>query len=127
MMDWMAAEYNVKYAPNSRETIRRYTVHQFVQMGILCENPDDPDRPINSPKWCYQVEPSFLAFAKTYKTKRWASALKNYLTESKGTNRLKVRHRNLPKIPVQLRLTEENKTPIHSIFYIPNCVFSLVE
>ena len=63
MMDWMAAEYSVKYAPNSRETIRRYTVHQFVQMGILCENPDQPDRPINSPKWCYQVEPSFLALA----------------------------------------------------------------
>jgi adenine-specific DNA-methyltransferase len=101
MMDWMSTEYNVKYAPNSRETIRRYTVHQFVQMGILCENPDDPDRPINSPKWCYQVEPSFLALAKTYKSKSWVSALKIYLTDSIATNRLKVRHRNLPKIPVQ--------------------------
>lgn len=102
MMDWMSAEYNVKYAPNSRETIRRYTVHQFVQMGILSENPDQPDRPINSPKWCYQVEPSFLALAKTYKTKNWVIKLKSYLADPKVINRLKVRHRNLPKIPVQL-------------------------
>jgi adenine-specific DNA-methyltransferase len=102
MMDWMLAEYKIKYAPNSRETIRRYTVHQFVQMGILSENPDQPDRPINSPKWCYQVEPSFLALAKTYKTKSWNNALKTYLTDSKDSNRLKARHRNLPKIPVQL-------------------------
>lgn len=47
MMDWMRDHYEVRYAPNTRETIRRQTVHQFVQHGLLIENPDEPDRPIN--------------------------------------------------------------------------------
>ena len=51
MMDWMFAKYGVRYAPNTRETIRRQTVHQFVQCGLVVENPDQPARPINSPKW----------------------------------------------------------------------------
>jgi len=52
MMDWMRTSYDVHYAPNTRETIRRQTVHQFVQHGILLENPDKPERPINSPRCC---------------------------------------------------------------------------
>jgi adenine-specific DNA-methyltransferase len=58
IMDWMRDHYEVRYAPNTRETIRRQTVHQFVQHGLLLENPDKPDRPINSPKWCYQLTPA---------------------------------------------------------------------
>lgn len=29
IMDWIRDEYGVDYAPNSRETIRRFTLHQF--------------------------------------------------------------------------------------------------
>lgn len=28
--------------------------------GLLQENPDKPDRPINSLKWCYQLTPAAL-------------------------------------------------------------------
>ena len=48
MMDWMRDQYEVRYAPNTRETIRRQTVHQFVQHGLLLENPDQPERPARS-------------------------------------------------------------------------------
>lgn len=50
MMDWFRDHYGKQYAPNTHETVRRQTMHQFVQMGIVVENPDRPDRPINSPK-----------------------------------------------------------------------------
>lgn len=50
MMDWMREHYEVRYAPNTRETIRRQTVHQFVQHGLLIENPDKPERPIKKEK-----------------------------------------------------------------------------
>ncbi len=48
MMEVFRDQFGKKYAPNTRETVRRFTVHQFVQMGILVANPDNPQRPINS-------------------------------------------------------------------------------
>ena len=68
MMDWMRDQYEVRYAPNTRETIRRQTVHQFVQHGLLLENPDLPERPINSPKWCYQLTPAALMLIASFGT-----------------------------------------------------------
>ena len=49
MMEFFEAEYGKRYAPNTRETVRRQTVHQFVQAGLVVQNPDEPRRPTNSP------------------------------------------------------------------------------
>lgn len=49
MMNVFRDKFGREYAPNTRETVRRFTVHQFVQMGLLLANPDDPRRPVNSP------------------------------------------------------------------------------
>ncbi|MCA1995196.1 MAG: TetR family transcriptional regulator, partial [Coleofasciculus sp. S288] len=35
IMEAIAENYGKAYAPNTRETIRRQTVHQFVEAGIL--------------------------------------------------------------------------------------------
>ena len=43
------------YAANSRETIRRQTVHQFEQARLVDRNPDDPTRPTNSGDTVYQL------------------------------------------------------------------------
>lgn len=48
IMDWARKHYNKRYAPNTRETVRRQTMHQFVQAGTALYNPDQPDRPVNS-------------------------------------------------------------------------------
>ncbi|MEB3217953.1 MAG: Eco57I restriction-modification methylase domain-containing protein [Nostocales cyanobacterium 94392] len=66
MMDWFREHYGKHYAPNTRETVRRQTMHQFVQMGIVVENPDRLDRPINSPKWCYQLHQQAVSLLKSY-------------------------------------------------------------
>ena len=39
-MDWARKHYRKMYAPNTRETIRRQTMHQFVAAGLACYNPD---------------------------------------------------------------------------------------
>jgi len=49
IMDWAREHYDKEYAPNTRETVRRQTMHQFAQAGIAVYNPDKPDRPVNSP------------------------------------------------------------------------------
>ncbi len=100
MMDWFRDYYGKQYAPNTRETVRRQTMHQFVQMGIVVENPDQPDRPINSPKWCYQLDKKALSLLKDYGSPEWEDACQNYAASV--TNLLKDRNRNRPIIPVRL-------------------------
>jgi hypothetical protein len=56
LMDWVHKHYGTKYAPNTRETFRRQTMHQFCDAGVALYNPDKPDRPVNSPKAVYQID-----------------------------------------------------------------------
>jgi len=56
MMNWMAQHFGKHYKPNTRETIRRQTLHQFIEAGLVVLNPDDPSRATNSAKNVYQVE-----------------------------------------------------------------------
>jgi hypothetical protein len=57
IMGWARTHYEKDYAPNTRETFRRMTMHQMVDAGIALYNPDDPRRPVNSPKSVYQIAP----------------------------------------------------------------------
>ncbi|NJL89779.1 MAG: restriction endonuclease [Coleofasciculaceae cyanobacterium SM2_1_6] len=100
MMDWFRNYYGKHYAPNTRETVRRQTMHQFVQMGLVVENPDRPDRPINSPKWCYQLHQQAVSLLKTYDSEQWEEAYRNYAISV--TNLLQDRNRNIPMIPMNL-------------------------
>lgn len=102
MMDWMRDEFGVVYAPNTRETIRRQTVHQFIQMGLVVENPDDPSRPINSPKWCYQLTPAALDLLQKIEGPEWSGALAKFQDYQANLNRLTERHRDLPRETVRL-------------------------
>ena len=43
IMDWIRDQYGVEYAANTRETIRRFTLHQFVIAQLVEENADRPD------------------------------------------------------------------------------------
>ncbi len=48
IMQFIREHYKQDYKPNSRETIRRQTLHQFEQTRIVDRNRDDPSRPTNS-------------------------------------------------------------------------------
>lgn len=79
IMDWAAKNYKKQYAPNSRETFRRFSMHQFVQAGFVIPNPDDPARPINSPKTVYQIEAETLDLLKKLHTSEWEQSLELFL------------------------------------------------
>ncbi len=79
IMEWVRRHYDKEYAPNTRETFRRQTMHQFCDAGITLLNPDKPDRPVNSPQAVYQIEPSALALLRTFGTPAWRAALASYL------------------------------------------------
>ena len=67
-MEFFEKYYGKQYAPNTRETVRRQTVHQFMQAALIMPNPDKPSRPTNSPKAVYQIEPSALKCLPGWKT-----------------------------------------------------------
>ncbi len=102
MMDFFTEHYGKKYAPNTRETVRRFTIHQFVQAGLVVPNPDKPSRPTNSPKTVYQIEPSLLDLLRSYNTNKWMKRLKTYLTSAETLKKKYARERKMRRIPVQV-------------------------
>src|SRR6202042_1822501 len=42
IINFVAVAYGVRYAPNTRETIRDEAVKYFVESGLLLRNPDEP-------------------------------------------------------------------------------------
>ncbi len=100
VMDWAHEHYDKKYAPNTRETFRRQTMHQFVAAGIVLYNPDKPDRSVNSPKAVYQIEPATLALIKCFGTKKWTAKLAAYLVEDQTLIAQYARERKHNLIPV---------------------------
>jgi hypothetical protein len=102
IIEFIAKAYAVRYAPNTRETIRDEAVKYFVETGLLLRNPDNPRRPTNSGKTVYQVEPTALTLVRTYGMKPWSAQLKEYLASRAIIRRLAERERNLARIPVKL-------------------------
>ncbi|UEM08118.1 hypothetical protein JL101_035570 (plasmid) [Skermanella rosea] len=102
IMDWTKEHYGKAYAPNTRETFRRRTMHQFVQAGIALYNPDDPNRAVNSPYAVYQVSPEALALLRTYGTPEWDTELAKYLGLWETLADRYARERDMQRVPVRV-------------------------
>ena len=102
IMDWVRQHYQKDYAPNTRETVRRQTMHQFVDAGIALYNPDKPDRPVNSPKAVYQIEPATLSLLRSFGTRTWHDNLMDYLSERETLTARYAKEREQNRVPVQI-------------------------
>lgn len=102
MMDFFRQYYGKTYAPNSRETVRRQTVHQFLDAGLIVINPDKQDRPTTSGQTVYQIENGALALLRTYGSTEWATGLETYLASRETLAQRYARERQLLRIPLVL-------------------------
>ncbi|WP_008313618.1 BsuBI/PstI family type II restriction endonuclease [Leptolyngbya sp. PCC 6406] len=102
IMDWIREHYDKAYAPNTRETIRRQTMHQFCDAGIALYNPDHPGRPVNSPKTVYQIEAAALTLIRTFGTLAWHDTLIAYLAERETLVARYAKVRKHKRIPVKV-------------------------
>jgi len=107
IMEFSKNEYGREYAPNSRETFRRFTMHQFLDAGIVLYNPDNPSRPVNSPKAVYQIEEATLNLIKKYGTAEWDLALEKYREGRETLVELYAKERQQNKIPVKIAEDQE--------------------
>ncbi len=100
MMEFFQTEYGKKYAPNTRETVRRFTVHQFVAAGLAVQNPDEPTRPTNSPNNVYQAPDEVLALVRSFGTRAWKTELTKWLDQNSTLLKRYASERTMQRIPV---------------------------
>ena len=107
IMDYAREHYGREYAPNTRETFRRQTMHQFVEAGIAQYNPDDPGRPVNSPNACYQVSEEALRVIKAYGTAAWDAAVERWVEIGTPLAAKWAQDRQMQMIPVKVAKRRE--------------------
>lgn len=111
IMAWCKEHYGREYAPNTRETFRRQTVHQFVSAALVLSNPDNPNRPTNSPKWSYQLDTVALNLLRTFGTEQWAGKLATYKLERIGLRLRYAKEREMNLVPISIKGAEIALTP----------------
>lgn len=79
IMDWMRQELDFQVAENTRETIRRFVLKQFVEAGFCLHNDDDPERPTNSSKNVYRLSDEVLAVVRSYQGDSSGKIIEKYL------------------------------------------------
>lgn len=102
IMEWLRTHYHKDYKPNTRETVRRFTLHQHAATALIVQNPDEPNRPTNSPKWCYQISPDALQVFQTNGLPEFSEVMMNYLDKIPGLKAKYDRIRDHHRIPVTL-------------------------
>ena len=102
IMEFARNYYGRQYAPNTRETFRRFTMHQFVQAGIATMNPDNPTRPVNSPGTVYQIESQALELIRSLGKKDWQGRLTAYREVRESLAGYYANEREMTMIPLVL-------------------------
>ncbi len=103
IMDWSKKYYGKNYAPNTRETFRRQSMHQFIEAGICLYNPDNLSRAVNSPSAVYQISPELLAILRTFNTAQYQANLANYLKISPTLAQKYASARDMVMIPLKVK------------------------
>lgn len=75
IMSFISEHYGQTYAPNSRETFRRQTLHQFEQARLVDRNRDDPSRPTNSGLNNYSLNPEIVEILHEYPDGDWRATV----------------------------------------------------
>ncbi|GEA90263.1 BsuBI/PstI family type II restriction endonuclease [Cellulomonas cellasea] len=97
-----AVAWGPRWKPNTRETIRRRTLHQFVDEALAEYNHDDPLRPVNSPKANYRVAPEALALIQQWDLPGHDQRLAAYQANKPGQIAAYEAARTLHRVPVAL-------------------------
>ena len=102
IMGFMRDKYGKDYAANSRETIRRQTIHQFEQARLVDRNPDDPSRPTNSGNNCYCLTDAAIAVLKTYGTAAFEDSVEKFVQKFGQLEKAYNKRRDLQKVKLEL-------------------------
>lgn len=75
IIDFINQHYGKRYAPNTRETIRKQSVHVFRDEGLIREN--QPSHKTN-PNFAYQLTLEALTLLRSFDTPAWPDELRRF-------------------------------------------------
>lgn len=102
IMDWMRDELDTDYKANTRETIRRFTLHQFMQGGLVEYNADDSSRPTNSPNNNYRISQIALDVVRSIGTESYPDEVSRFKSNVTDWIAYMQETRNMARVPVTL-------------------------
>lgn len=98
---FIAENYNITYAENSRETFRKQAMHPFRTAAII----EDNGVSTNSPNYRYRITPEFLTVISSINEKQNIEdnkALKLFLSKHDTLSKIYASKRMIRKIPVKI-------------------------
>jgi adenine-specific DNA-methyltransferase len=102
IMEFIRSEYGMDYKPNSRETIRRQTLHQFEQARIVERNRDNPARATNSKDNNYSLNQPILDILHEYPFGNWEQKISEFQSVIPELTAQYERTLDMNKIPIRL-------------------------
>lgn len=102
LMQHIGQHWGKAYAPNSRETVRRQTLHQFVDAAFVELNHDDPERATNSQDNNYRVTRAALDVIRRWGTSALEDQMAAYLARQPGQLAAYAAARDMKRIAVTL-------------------------
>lgn len=108
---FISEKYDFPYAENTRESIRRQSIHQFEQAGIIVRNADDPGRPTNSGKTVYSLTHPALKVINSYGTPKWTTELKEFLSNVSSLVQKYRKERKIHQVSINIRNKEYFLSP----------------
>lgn len=102
IIDFIKEFYGAEYQENTRESFRRFTLHQFIDAGLVIQNEDDPGRPTNSQDNNYRISDDALAVITKYGTPDFEKQLDLFIKN----------HGKL--IEIYEKIKNENKIPLNT-------------
>ena len=109
IMQFIREHYGQDYKPNSRETIRRQTLHQFEQARMVDRNRDDPSRATNSKDNNYSLNQPIIEVLREFPDGQWMAKIEEYKADLQNLQELYRRTLDMQKIPVKLPNGQEIK------------------
>ena len=100
ILDYLKEKLGVRYAENSRETLRKRVIKVFEQAHIALRNIDDPSRPTNSGKTNYSVSNEALTVIQSYGTADYETLLEEFKNNFVTLSEQYAKRRDLHKIPL---------------------------
>ena len=81
IIDFIKEFYGAEYQENTRESFRRFTLHQFIDAGLIIHNEDAPERSTNSQDNNYRISDDALDVITKYGTPDFENQLDIFFKE----------------------------------------------
>ena len=102
IMQFIDTAYAIRYAENSRETIRKQALHHFRNAAII----EDNGKATNSPNYRYRLTREFVEMFEKYGSNDWEAMITDFFENHPSLIEMYASKKKMEKMPVRVREQE---------------------